>query len=415
MAPRVAIVLKGYPRLSETFIAQEIAGLEERGLELLIVSLRRPTDPTVHPLHDRIRAPVLYLPEYVKDDPLRVLRGFLRSLSMQGFAGAWLAWLRDWLRDPTANRARRLAQAWVLAAELPGEVEQIYVHFLHTPGSVGRYAARLRGLPYSLSAHAKDIWTTPAWEKREKLRDARWTVTCTASNLTHLRSLAPDATIELARHGIDLERFSRRSRPDPGPFIVLSVARAVEKKGLDTLLAALAGLPGDVDWLLEHVGGGALIPDLRRQADSLGIASRVRWLGPLDQDAVLAAYSRASLFVLPVRVAADGDRDGLPNVLVEAMSQGLAVISTTVSAVPELVRHDVNGLLVPPDDPIALRNAVDELLRHPARRARLGEAGRELVRAEFGKDAGIDRIAARLRRSSLPAPALACASPSTLR
>src|SRR6266516_2104501 len=154
VAGRVAFVLKGYPRLSETFIAQEIRALEERGLDIQIVSLRHPTDRARHPVHGQIRAPVLYLPEYLKDEPRRVLEGWRRARLLPGYAAARRAWLADLARDPTPNRIRRFGQALVLAAELAPDIAHLHAHFLHTPASVARYAAMLRGLPWSVSAHA---------------------------------------------------------------------------------------------------------------------------------------------------------------------------------------------------------------------------------------------------------------------
>ena len=188
---RVAFVLKGYPRLSETFIAQEIAALEQRGLDIRIVSLRHPTDRARHPLHDRIRAPVLYLPEYLKDEPRRVLAGWRAVRELPGYRAARRAWLADLARDPTPNRVRRWGQALVLAAELSADIGHLHAHFLHTPASVARYAAIMRRLPWSVSAHAKDIWTIPDWEKRGKLAGAAWAVTCTSHGRDHLAELAP--------------------------------------------------------------------------------------------------------------------------------------------------------------------------------------------------------------------------------
>ncbi len=173
----VAVILKGYPRLSEPFLAQEILALERRGLDLRIVSLRHPPDKDIHPVHREIGAPVSYLPEYLLTEPLRVLRGFAAARKLPGYACAHAIWRRDLGRDPTRNRTRRFGQACVLAAELPGDVTHLYAHFLHTPASVARYAAIMRGLPWSCSAHAKDIWTSPDWEIAEKLADAAWTVT----------------------------------------------------------------------------------------------------------------------------------------------------------------------------------------------------------------------------------------------
>ena len=190
---RIAFVLKGYPRLSETFIAQEILALEQHGLDIEIVSLRHPTDRTHHPVHQAIKAPVLYLPEYLKDAPRRVIASWRRVHRLPGYVAARRAWMADLGRDPTPNRVRRFGQALVLAAELGPEIGHIHAHFLHTPASVGRYAALIRGLKWSVSAHAKDIWTIPDWEKREKLASADWAVTCTASGRSHLAALAASA------------------------------------------------------------------------------------------------------------------------------------------------------------------------------------------------------------------------------
>ncbi len=142
---RVAFVLKGYPRLSETFIAQEILALEQRGLGILIVSLRHPTDRAVHPVHEAIGADRLYLPEYLHQEPSRVWRGWRRARRQPGYGRALRAWLADLRRDPTPNRVRRFGQALVLAAELPSEVGHLHAHFLHTPASVARYAALIIG------------------------------------------------------------------------------------------------------------------------------------------------------------------------------------------------------------------------------------------------------------------------------
>ena len=405
----VAVLVKGYPRLSETFIAQEILALERLGLQILIVSLRRPTDDRVHDLHRAIRAPVLYLPEYLRETPLRVLKGLLAQLGNRCLGRTLATWLRDLRRDPTANRVRRLGQALVLARELPAGIRHLHVHYLHTPGSVGRYAAVLLGLPFSLSAHAKDVWTIPDWEKREKLSAATWTVTCSRLNHEHLRSLTPDADIELVYHGLDLARF-----PAPGqalgpdgrnpeyPVRVVTVARAVEKKGLDLLLAALARLPPDLHWRLDHLGGGPLLPDLRAQADRLGIADRATWLGAATGDEVLTALRRADLFCLPARVAADGDRDGLPNVVMEAMSQELPVVATRVAGIPEVVAEGVTGLLVPEEDSGALASALAGLAQDPARRLAMGRAGRRRIALAFGAERGVARLATRFGLVAAP-------------
>jgi len=398
---RVAFVLKGYPRLSEAFIAQEIAALERRGLEILIVSLRRPTDDRLHPVHREIRAAVHYLPEYLWRQPLRVLRAWWAVRKLPAYAEARAQWLRDLRRDPTPNRVRRFGQALVLAAELPGDVQRLHAHFLHTPASVARYAATLRALPWSGSAHAKDIWTTPEWEKREKLAACDWLVTCTRTNRDHLASLAPEGRVELVYHGIDLTRFAPhrtvRGANDGSdarhPVTILSVARLVEKKGTDVLLDALSRVPAHLHWRLVHVGGGPLKRKMQRRARALGIAERITWRGALAHEELLLEYRKADLFALACRIARDGDRDGLPNVLAEAQSQGVACVGTRVCGIPELIRDGVTGVLVEEQDPSTFGAALAALIADPARRRTLGDAGRARVCAVFALEANFERLA----------------------
>jgi glycosyltransferase involved in cell wall biosynthesis len=407
MATRaILIILKGYPRLSETFIAQEIRALEQRGLTLRLASLRLPTDKAAHPVHREIRAPVSYLPEYLYRQPLRVLRAWWRLRRQPRYREARRAWLKDLRRDFTPNRGRRFGQALVLASEMAGDVGHLHAHFLHTPASVARYAALLTGLPWSCSAHAKDIWTTPDWEKREKLADAQWVVTCTAVGRDHLQSLAPPGKpVTLVYHGLDLGRFARAERAAPAsdgrtpdrPVIVASVGRAVPKKGYADLLAALAALPADLAWRFVHIGGGPLRPELKQLAARLGIAERVEWRGAQPQDQVLALNRQADLFALASRVAEDGDRDGLPNVLMEAQSQGVAVLATRTSGIPELIDDGSTGMLVEAGDSRALAKALETLIREPALRQRLGEAGRRRIEAQFDMERGIDLLLDRFR------------------
>ncbi|PCK87459.1 colanic acid biosynthesis glycosyltransferase WcaL [Rhizobium sophoriradicis] len=403
MPPRrkILVVLKGYPRLSETFIAQELLGLEKAGFDLTLISMRRPIDKKRHPVHDEIKARVVYLPEYLHEEPIRVLRGLVAGFSRPRFKALIKRFLADLRRDLSRNRFRRLGQALVLGREWPDGGEWLHAHFIHTPASVTEYASILTETPWSCSAHAKDIWTSPDWELTEKLNSARWTVTCTRTGYEHMRTLTSrKAAVHLSYHGLDLARFghfagerSQRTGDDPNdPALILSVGRAVEKKGYDVLLRALALLPADLHWRMEHIGGGEALAKLKALAAELGLSDRIVWKGALAQDDVLDHYRRADLFALACRIAANGDRDGLPNVLVEASSQRLVCISTEVSGVPELLEDGENGLVVPPEDPALLAKALEAAIRDPALRKRLGDAAESRVRNEFDYHSSIRQL-----------------------
>jgi glycosyltransferase involved in cell wall biosynthesis len=358
-------------------------------------------------MHKAITAPLHYLPEYLRDAPGRVAKGLLGALRRPALPRLLWVMLRDLRRDPTRNRLRRFGQALVMAHELPPGTGHLHVHFLHTPASVVRYAALLRGISWSFSAHAKDIWTTPDWEKREKIASAAWGVTCTRDGHRELARLSEGVDkVTLLYHGLDLRRFpdppSRPARDgsDPDdPVRLVSIGRAVAKKGFDDLLSALAGLPPELHWRLVHIGGGEMMVPLKQQAQALSLSERIDWRGPQAQDAVIAALREADLFVLPSKQAVDGDRDGLPNVVMEAASQALAIVATDFAGIPEFVGNDCEGLLVPPGDAAMLTRALAALIAAPTRREALGKAAHRRLLADFSADAGLDRVHAALLRS----------------
>jgi glycosyltransferase involved in cell wall biosynthesis len=407
--PTLAVVVKGWPRLSETFIAQELLALQESGQQFEIWSLRFPTDKKIHPLHQAISASIKYLPEYLHQEPARVWRAWRSARKLTGFKKAWQLWRKDFARDKTRNRIRRFGQACVLAVELPQSITGLYAHFMHTPSSVARYAAVMRGQNWGFSAHAKDIWTSPEWEKREKLSretfGATFGVTCTAYGAQHLRTLADTPhRIDLVYHGLDLSRFP--SPPERGekelsqPLQFLSVGRLVEKKGFDRLIAAFALLPETIKWEWVHIGGGGLKDTLQSQAQEAGVNDKITWRGACDQPEVIAAMRSADMFILPSRIADDGDRDGLPNVLMEAASQKLPIISTDISAIPEFIDSGTHGILVQ-DDPVELASAIKDLSSNPAKRSGYANAAYKRLTKDFGMEAGIAKLVARLQ--SLPA------------
>lgn len=411
----IACILKGYPRLSETFIAQEIHALEKAGVDIVIYSLRHPTDDDVHPIHKKIKAKIHYLPEYLYRHPIRVLRAFIGALFGRRFYKVAGLFVKDLVRDFSPNRVRRFGQALVLAREIDAGREWLYVHFLHTPASVARYASHLLDMPWSCSAHAKDIWTLPKWEIREKLAELQWLVTCTKSNTDYLRTLCnPSEKVSLLYHGLDLTRFPEpklhsnangtdknaddKNNGDKNNIVrIISVGRAVNKKGYDVLLKALGELPKELRWNFIHIGGGPLLDQLKQQAAALGIDDKINWLGARSFAQVLMQYQQADIFILASRIDSDGDRDGLPNVLMEAMSQAVPCIGTNISGIPEIIEHQVNGILVPAEDVSALARAISDLIQSPELRIKFGKQGYQTVRNNFALEANIGHLVEQLK------------------
>ena len=401
---RVCVVVKAWPRVSTTFIAQELIGLEREGLQLWLASMR-PAEKGFRTLHDQLRAPVHYLPDPLRG-PLRLLRAWAQVRRRPAYASALTMFRADMARSPSRQRLVAFTQAIALAAEMPDDAGLIYAQFIHSVGTLSRYAATMTGLPFVASAHAKDIWTTSERDKRDKLAAMRWCTTCTASGAEHLRAVADDPDkVKLVYHGLDFSRFPdppprvHRDGGDPAdPIRLLSVGRAVEKKGFDVMLSALAGLPTRLAWTWHHVGAGPMLSDLRQRARELQIDKKITWHGVQAQEKVVELYRDCDLFVLPSRAADDGDRDGLPNVLMEAQSQALACLSTNFSGIPELIVDGVTGMLVPPGNADRLVEAMTQMIEAPVLRQAIGAAGSTRARSSFDARSGIAKVARLLRR-----------------
>ena len=394
----IAIVLKGYPRLSETFIAQEILSLEKAGVSIIIISLRKPTDPYIHPVHEKIKAPISYLPEYLFNEPIRVLRSWWQVRSNPRYKSARRIWRKHLLRDFSPNRVRRWGQALVLAAEFSPEINHIYAHFLHTPASVAHYASMLTGHTWSVSSHAKDIWLTPNWEKTEKLESCSWAVTCTNYGYRHLNDLVPGKT-HLSYHGLDTKQLSQKKysnilpHSDQGDLLrLLSVGRAVKKKGFSVLIEALSNIPKNINWHWTHIGGGSELEKLQKLSHKLGLTEKITWRGAQPQNGVFEAYENSDLFIMPSIIATDGDRDGLPNVLMEAASKKVCCIATNLPGITEFIRHDETGWIVPSKNSKELTRSIISLSQDPAKRVRLAESANKLLATHFSHSKNVQDI-----------------------
>ncbi|WP_028323308.1 glycosyltransferase [Desulfatirhabdium butyrativorans] len=392
-SPTIGMILKGYPRISETFISNEILLLEELGFSFHIVSMRKPRESFTHRSVARIRATVDYLPETI----LSGLTAFLASSARlalsrpKSLRTACQIAARRFSRTGKSASIKHLLQAvYLIDRVLPHHaISHFHAHFAHSPTSVALYASILSGIPFSFTAHAKDIYTSNPWQLAEKIDRSTFVITCTEYNRLHLRKLPVCGNTPIFRvyHGIDLELFQapdRAASEQKPPFRLLTVARLAPKKGIHTVLQALQGLASqELPFLYTVIGDGDEKDRLTRLARDLGIADRIQWLGTQPHDVVLAHYRNSDLFLIGCEIAANGDRDGIPNVLVESMAMGVPVVATRVSAIPELVENEKNGILVEPGDADAMARQIMRILSDTHLRERLIAEARQKVAQHF--------------------------------
>lgn len=407
----LGVLVKIYPKLSETFILEEILGLERLGRSLRLYALAPATDAISHPAVARVQAPLVTVPG--------VLRGRGREFAKRHGQLLRAAPLRYLHTLASALRRGRqglgdFARAGWLAVQLRDDgVEHLHSHFISSSADTAELVARLLALPFSISAHAKDIYLGESADLRRKLQAARFTVTCTEANRQVLAAIAPRAAVHRMYHGVDHTQFHPGQRAlAVGAPIIVSVGRLRAKKGLDTLIAACALLrERGQAFACEIVGYGEEQARLQAQIDTLGLTGAVRLVGKLARQQVIERYARAAVYVQPSRIAADGDRDGIPNVLLEAMAMGLPVVASRVSGIPELVGDGHNGLLVEPDDAGALADAIARLLKQPALCADLGCRARQTVTDSFDNDRNL-RLLCGLLDSARPTAARAAVTPA---
>ncbi len=401
-SPVLGMILKGFPRISETFISNEILLLEKRGFRIHIFSMRRPREAFSHKSVKEIQATVDYLPETLLAPLPRLLyhNALLAAKKPRIYIRALGVAARRFLRTHKSATLKHLLQAGYLVQRLlPGSgVTHLHAHFAHSPTSVAMFASKLSGLPFSFTAHAKDIYTSNPRQIREKIAFSRFVVTCTEYNKQHLANLARGGTTPIHRiyHGIDLSLFSGGNDkcPPSAPYRILTIARLTPKKGVPTILEAIRLLRNQgVDLTHTLIGDGddrdKILSCIRR----LKLDDTTRWLGTLPHQQVLAHYREADVFVLGCEIAANGDRDGIPNVLVESMAMGVPVVATGISAIPEIVTDGKTGLLVTPGRPEQMARAIHRLLTDSDLRQRIVPAAQKRVAEGFDNKRLIDDLA----------------------
>lgn len=391
--PVLGYILKGYPRISETFISNEILRLEEQGFSIIIFPMRQPRESFSHDSVKQIKAPVHYLPTYLWRDIFKLLPPnlLLALKNPRSYGRAIAVALKRFSRTKKIATFKHLFQAGYLSYKFLGDdtrVNQLHGHFAHSPTSVTMFASILSGIPFSFTAHAKDIYTSNEQQLREKIDAARFVVTCTRYNVAHLTPIAQGSTtpIHCIYHGIDTTLFSSNGakRTCSPPYSLLTVARITEKKGLPTLYKALAELKvRDVPFSHALIGDGDDKEQVLQLIKDLDLEDCCTLLGTLSHKEVLQHFRSADLFILGCRIAKNGDRDGIPNVLVESLAMGLPALSTSVSAIPEILVDEESGLVVPPEDTRAMTEAIMRLLTDSALRAKVIDTGLQLVRDKF--------------------------------
>ncbi len=397
----IGYLVKRFPRLSETFILDEILGLEAAGVDLRLFAIADPHEPVIQPDVARVRSPVTYLRA---DGWGGAIGAGARALAAHGalFTRSPRRYLRlvayIAVKRRHVSTVRHFLEAGSLALTLERQgATRVHAAFAHGPATVAHFVHLLTGMPFSFAGHAKDLYRSPPDLLARKVADAEFVLVCSGSAARTVRQVAGPAVskIVLARHGVNTERFRPASRGYPGangllaatnglgpnvsprPVRLLAVGRLVAKKGYPVLLQALARASTAGHAIsLTIIGGGEERRPVEDLVKRLGLAGSVRMLGACTQQQIAAALGEADAFVQASLVLADGDRDGIPNALLEAMAAGLAVLATTVGGIPEVIVDGVTGLLVAPADPGALASALGRLAGDPALRADLGAAAR---------------------------------------
>ena len=390
-APVVGFVVRMFPLLSETFVANDILALERLGVRARIFSYRAASSAAPHAYLAQLRSPVTYLPDPLNRHVGQLLRASAKMYRREParYRCAFRYVLRHTLAERNLDTWRRFLQAAFLADLLArSDIEHLHAHFARGATRITMLTSMLSGLPYSFTAHARDVYVTDNQLLREKVAGAEFVIACARANQRYLQQIVgPEQQhkIKLAYHGVDLAIFRAGERKtNAGPATVLSVGRLVRKKGLRYLVEAIAALQSrGLDLRCVIVGEGPERAPLERLIDTLGLRDVVRLTGARSREALIEIYQQATVFALPCIVLDDGDRDGVPNVLLEAMAVGLPVVSCPVAGVPELVESGDNGLLVAERNASELAAAIELLLNDQGLRSRLGAQGRRTVAARF--------------------------------
>ena len=402
--PKIGYVLKRFPRLSETFILNELLELERLGTPLQIYSLidvtAEESNRPRHKLVQELKSEVTYLPARQPLKKWHVKQGRFNPAEFSRYV------LKEICGGEVPAESILLLQAAVIGCLARAQgVDHLHAHFGSDAATVAMLAARLTGLPFSFTAHAKDIFHSAVNLNllRQKIGEARFVVTVSDFNRHHLLDLVGQKCAEkIVRlyNGIDLDRFKPNASPREKLDVILAVGRLQEKKGFRDLVTACRLLADSGrEFRCEIIGDGPEEESLGPYIRKLGLEDRVKLAGPQPQEEVIERFGRATVFVLPCVIAANGDRDALPTALLEAMAVGLPVVSTRLVGIPEIIEHGKTGLLVPPGNPDALSRAVLEILRDRKLQRAFSEAGRARAEKFFDLHENVRKLRRLFERS----------------
>lgn len=409
---QVAYILLRFPKLTETFIAQEIRSLRSHDIDVRIISLLKAGPGPAQPLSQQLLRNTWYAPRLLTCKIWRAqLHFLLKSPRLYLVLFAKLLF-QPCPGVPFALFLKRLVvflKAVSVAYYLQDSgVQVLHAHFAWLSGAAAWVCARLLEIPFTVTVHAFDIYSSRNDLLRLVTREANHVIAISEFNRRHVEALGTCTPKALAviHCGVNIKEFEGKSaerweRPIRGPLKILSVGRLISKKGYHILIAACQLLEGKgLDFTCTIIGSGPEEIALRRQISACGLQHRVELQGARSFPKIIDAYRQHDVFALACMVAPDGDMDGIPVVLMEAGLMSLPLISTSVSGIPELIRHTQTGLLVPPGDAAALADAIAALAADPGMRARLGKNVRALVQSQFDIESSTLQLAALFREIS---------------
>ncbi len=396
-------ILKGYPRISETFISNEILLLEQLGFNLRLFPMRHPRENFSHDSIKKVKAQVDYLPTELLQEFNRLLipNIFLAAKKPKEFIKTYKFASKKFRKNRNLATLKHLLQAGYLTNNLlekDKSVQHLHGHFAHSPTSVTMFTSMLSGLPFSFTAHAKDIYTSNPKHLREKIDLAKFVTTCTKHNAEYLNNLTEGCStpIYTVYHGIDTRLFDSKgaSTAPAEPYQIMTIARLTEKKGLPTIYKALAILR-DKGISFNHIliGSGDDKEAVQQIISELQLQENCQLLGTQTHTQVLDYFRKSDLFVLGCEIAKSGDRDGIPNVIVESLAMGVPAISTNVSAIPEIIEHNSTGLIVPPSDSKSMAAGIERLLTDHKLREKCITTGQKRIKSGFDNQTWTKQLA----------------------